>query len=244
MSEVIINFESLGLEGIVAVGSYLGDAAKRVGVKVEGDCLDPETEHECVMKVSKGRTLLSKPTQTEMEQLTATARRNGERLACQTVIEKPGEVTIMSVKKKKEEAKKKEDSSEGYKKEFEEMPLEEKIKSLVELEAIALGETFAYVLDSPYKAFGKVMDVMAGFGLNLERADKEAKRPAEHKKEKAKTNGTSKSKKTKRKPAAKKPASSKKTTTGKRKSTTKSSAKKTTKRTTRKATPKKTGKDK
>ncbi|MEZ5344609.1 MAG: 2Fe-2S iron-sulfur cluster binding domain-containing protein [Pyrinomonadaceae bacterium] len=184
MKEVIIKFESEGREGIIAAGSYLSDAARRLGVKITGDCFDPETEHECVMKISAGSELLSSPTQTELEQLSSTARKNGERLACQTIIEKPGEIVIMSVKKKQEETKseetKAEEKADEFKKEFEEMPLDKKIASLLELEAIALGETFSYVLNSPYKAVGKVMDVMADFGFKMDKADHDAKRPAEH----------------------------------------------------------------
>jgi len=221
MSDVIIKFESEGLEGVVAAGSYLSDAAKRLGVKIDGDCLDTGTPHECGMKVSAGQTLLSSPTQTEMEQLTSVARKNGERLACQTIIEKPGELIIMAVNKKKEETKT-EDKSEEFKKEFEEMPLDKKIANLVELEAIALGETFSYVLNSPYKAVGKVVDVMAGFGFNMEKADRDAKRPEEHKKDEstgksAAKGGTSKT--------ATRNAAPKKTT-AKRKASTRSRTKK------------------
>ncbi len=214
MNAVIINFESKGLEGEVAVGSYLIDAAKRLGVRIEGDCADPETGHDCVMRVGKGRTLLSPPTRIETQQLTSQARKKGDRLACQTKIDKPGEITIMSVKEKKEKPKA-EEKSEGYKKEFEALPLEKKIASLMELEAIALGETFSYVLNSPYKAVGKVMDVMAEFGFKLEREDQEAKRPDEHKEpdlrsakpRKPAARKTSTRKKGRAKPAAKKPVS-------------------------------------
>ncbi|MCB1025285.1 MAG: (2Fe-2S)-binding protein [Acidobacteria bacterium] len=227
MKDVIIKFESEGLEGVVAVGSYLSDAAKRLGIKIEGDCLDPETEHECAMKVSAGKTLLSPPTQTELEQLSSQARRSGERLACQTIIEKPGEVTVMTVKKKQEEPKV-EDKSEDFKKEFEEMPLDEKIASLLELEAIALEETFSYVMNSPYKAVGKVMDVMADFGFKMDKADQEAKRPAEHAKDKAgaeKDEAEKADSRAKPKTASKR-STSKKTTAGKSKSASNSSTKK------------------
>ncbi len=225
MNEVIIKFESEGLEGVVAAGSYLSDTAKRLGVKIEGDCLDPETPHECAMKVSEGTNLLSSPTQTELEQLSSQARRNGERLACQTIIEKPGEVVIMSVNKKQEEPKV-EEKAEQFKKEFEEMPLEKKIASLVELEAIALGETFSYVINSPYKAVGKIMDAMADFGFKMDKADHDAKRPAEHVKEET---GDEKSEPKKRAAKAKpktsaKRAASKKATAAKPKAASKGSS--------------------
>ena len=103
------------------------------------------------------------------------------------------------------------------------MPLEKKIASLVELEAIALGETFSFVLNSPYKAVGKVVDVMAEFGFKLDKEDHEAKRPEDHKETEEKEE------------ADKKEPEKKKTTASKRKSSTK--------KTTRKSAPKKTSKD-
>ena len=101
MNEVTIDFESEGLSGVVPVGCYLADAAKRIGVKLDGDChKDEDGNHHCIMKISGGRTLLSKPTKVEMELLSATSRKNGERLSCQAKIEKAGEISVMSVKKK------------------------------------------------------------------------------------------------------------------------------------------------
>ena len=230
MSEVIINFESEKAEGIVAVGTYLIDAAKRLGIKLECDCTDPEieTSGSCAVTVSKGRTLLSKPTKLETELLSGEARKNGERLACQTKIEKPGEVTIMSVRKKESDEEVKdveEETKEEFKKQFEDLPLEKKIANLVELEAIALSETFSFVVNSPYSAVGKIIDVLAEFGFKMEREEQEAKRPEEHvEKDEAKADETvpaeekaeEKSSATDRRQDASKPAGSKKTGAGKR----------------------------
>ncbi len=217
MSEVFVNFELEDRDGVVAVGTYLIDAARRLGIQVEPGCDLPDEEHKCSMKVSAGRNLLSFPTGVEMEQLSTGARKNGERLSCQARIEKPGEITIMSVEKNKETKTKEEEKKEGYRKEFEEMPLEQKISNLIELEAIALGETLSFVLNSPFKAAGKVMDVVAGFGLNLEKEDQEAKRPDEHKKnEKEGANDKDESSK----------KTSKKKATAKKKTTAKDSVKK------------------
>ena len=218
MNEVTIDFESEGLSGVVPAGCYLVDAAKRIGVKLDGDCHKDEAgEHHCIMKISGGKTLLSKPSKLEMELLSATSRKNGERLACQAKIEKAGEISVMTVKKKVEEEKA-EENEEKYKEEFKELPLEKKIASLVELEAIALGETFSFVLNSPYKAVGKVIDVMAEFGFKLEKEDRQAKRPEGDKPEDGK----------KKEPAAKKKTASKRKTTAK-KATKKRASKKTVK---------------
>lgn len=185
MSKVIIKFENEKAEGIVAVGTYLIDAAKRLGIKIDCDCFNEEVETKgsCAVKITNGKTLLSSPTKLETELLTATQRKNGERLACQTKIEKAGEVTIMTKEKKVSEEEKKdqqEATKEEFKKQFEELPLEKKIANLMELEAIALSETFSFVVNSPYAAVGKVFDVLAGFGLKMEKSDQDAKRPDEH----------------------------------------------------------------
>jgi hypothetical protein len=86
------------------------------------------------------------------------------------------------VKKKKEQPsveEKSEERTEEYKKEFTEMPLEKKIAKLMELEAIALGETFAFVINSPFKVFEKIGDVMAEFGFKKEEDQKRRARPVE-----------------------------------------------------------------
>ena len=119
MNEVSIEFESEGLSGIVPVGCYLMEAAKRLGVRFDGDChLEEEGEHHCIVKISTGETLLSKPTKLEMELLSAASRKIGERLSCQAKIEKAGEISVMSVKKKAAEEEQVKDQEEEYKEEF------------------------------------------------------------------------------------------------------------------------------
>ncbi|MGC2234845.1 MAG: hypothetical protein WA584_01620 [Pyrinomonadaceae bacterium] len=183
MEEVDIKFERENISGVAAAGIYLFDAAKRFGVDVE--CERTGETDACAMQILQGRELLSDLTKAEIEQLSDERRKNGERLACQAKIEKSGEVTVMTKEKVKEEKEPTEARKEEYRKEFEELPLEKKIASLVELEAIALGETLSFVINSPYKAVEKVMDVLAEFGLKFEKEAKEATRPPEHKSEDA-----------------------------------------------------------
>lgn len=205
MNEAELRFEREGRSGIAVVGSYLIDAARRVGIEVEDECGRLGLCDTCAMTIIQGGDLLSAPTKAEMELLSDERRNSGERLSCQAKIEKAGEIVIMTKEKKKEEKPSAEEKSENYRKEFEEMPLERKIAELVRLEAIALGDTFSFILNSPSKVFSKVMDVMAEFGLKLDEEAKNAKTPEEHKpnagaEEKAETNG----KKTAKKPSAKK----------------------------------------
>ena len=181
MEEVDIKFERENIIGIVPVGTYLYDAAKRFGIEVE--CERTGATDSCAMQILSGRELLSDFTKAETELLSAERRKNGERLACQAKFEKSGEVTIMTTEKVKEEKEPAEEAKESYRKEFEELPLEKKIASLLELEAIALSETISFVLNSPYKILGKAMDVMAEFGLKFEKEAKEATRPGEHRQE-------------------------------------------------------------
>lgn len=178
MEEADIKFERENRDGIVATGTYLFDAARRLGIEIE--CERTGETDFCAVEVKSGREFLSDMTKAETEQLSEERRRNGERLACQAKIVRAGEISIMTKEKVKEEKPVEEAKKEQYKKEFEEMPLEKKIASLVELEAMALGETISFVFNSPYKIFEKALDVMAEFGLKLEKEAKDATRPNEH----------------------------------------------------------------
>src|SRR5215213_5553166 len=151
MQEVEISFGE-GREGLVPVGTYLIDAARRMGAASTFDC-DEDAGHTCEITITEGAELLSSISKAETEQLSKESRRKGTRLACYAKFEKPGVMTAMVNKKKettKEEAAK-EAADDAYRKEFAELPLEKKIAELVHLEAIALGETFAFVINSPFK---------------------------------------------------------------------------------------------
>jgi Ferredoxin len=185
--DVEIKFESEGLSGIVATGTYLFDAARRLGVDIEDECGRIGACDKCKVTIINGRDLLSEPTKAELDLLSAEQIIKGERLSCQAKIVGAGEITVMVERKKPTEEeraeKEKEKKVEDFRKEFEEMPLEKKIAALVELEALAFSETLSFVINSPFKVVDKLMDVMAEFGLKLDREDQARKRPAEHKAE-------------------------------------------------------------
>jgi ferredoxin len=179
MADVDIKFEREGRDGIVAVGTYLIDAMKRFGIRTEEVC-DPAGEHFCAVTITEGADLLSPKTEVESKYFEANGGGEGERLACQVMIERPGSISIMTKKKKEEEAEEKSEPAADFKKEFAEMPLEKKIANLVQLEAITLGDTFSFIANSPYLIFEKIGDIMAEFGMKLERDSKAATRPKEH----------------------------------------------------------------
>jgi ferredoxin len=199
MREVEIKFERENQEGVVAVGTYLIDGAKRFGIRFEEACLVDEGVHHCSVTVPAGAHLLSPETSAESKYFAEHGRITNERLACQTKIDGPGEVIVMTKEKVKEPKVETngEDRSEQYRKEFAELPLEKKIANLVQLETIALGETVSFIINSPFKVADKMMDVMAEFGFKKEEQQKDASRPAEHKENQKTSSESTKSKKKK-----------------------------------------------
>jgi ferredoxin len=184
MAEAEVKFERENREGVVAVGTYVIDAAKRFGIHFDEICVRESEEHYCSVIISSGIDLLSPLTSAENEYFKKNGRKTNERLACQAKIEKAGEVVVMTEEKVKddaEEAKSESDRNEEYRKEFAELPLEKKIANLVQLESIALSETVSFIFNSPFKIVDKVLDVMAEFGFKKEEQEREAARPAEHK---------------------------------------------------------------
>ncbi|MGI9054761.1 MAG: hypothetical protein ACR2F2_03040 [Pyrinomonadaceae bacterium] len=187
MSEIELKFERENRDGIAVAQSYLIDAARRLGVEITCERLG--LTDDCAVTIKEGGNLLSKPTKAELEVLSDERRKNGERLACQTKLEKNGEIVVLTAEKKKNEEKTEEEKSEEYREKFSALPLEKKIADLVRLEAIALSETFNFILNSPSQIMGKVMDVMAEFGLKMDEEAKDAITPEEHK---VKENGSKK----------------------------------------------------
>jgi ferredoxin len=183
MNEADIRFERENLEGLIPVGTYLSNAAGRFGIRFKEECRPEEGLHGCEVEVTKGADLLSEPTAAETKYFEEHGPRGDRRLACQAKIERSGEITIMTMagettdNTKDEEQDKKADD---YRKEFAELPLEKKIASLVQLEAIAFSETVSFVVNSPYMVFDKVLDVLAEFGFRKEQHEKAASRPSEH----------------------------------------------------------------
>lgn len=181
MWEANLTFKREEREGVMPVGSYLTDAAGRLGIRPERKCAPFENIHFCKMSVLEGRDLLSPPTEHETEYLSTEQGAADDRLGCQAKITESGDIVIMTTETKEEKAETEAETvGKEYTKEFAELPLEKKMAQLVELEAIALGETVSFVINSPYLIFQKAMDVMAEFGLKKEEQGKKAARPAEH----------------------------------------------------------------
>ena len=119
MAVATIRFEREALDGIIPVGSYIGDALRRFGVKNYERC---NAQHDCVIEIRSGDDLLSPLTSAEAERFGSAGRKTGQRLACHAKIERPGEIVVMT-KETKEEPKAAETNSEQYRKRFSELPL-------------------------------------------------------------------------------------------------------------------------
>ncbi len=176
---VDIKFEPNGNQGVIAEGTYLWDAAKRLGVRLPAECEGRGECDTCAVIVKQGATLLSSLTQAEREHLSPERLAAGERLACQAKIEHGGELVLVPVPatERKETA---EEALKDFRKEFSEMPLQRKLATLVELEAATAFETLGTIANLPFTLGEKVMDVMAGFGRTLGKRDRDSRRPVEH----------------------------------------------------------------
>ncbi|MBK8467348.1 MAG: hypothetical protein IPL32_16150 [Chloracidobacterium sp.] len=69
---------------------------------------------------------------------------------------------------KQEGPKKQAPKKDRFQEEFKDLPLEEKIKTLLKMEAITLQETFNYGLNESMKAADRLGEVLAEFGKKIE----------------------------------------------------------------------------
>lgn len=176
---VDIRFEPSGHHGIVAEGTYLWDAAKRLGMRLPAECEGRGECDTCAVIVKQGATLLSALTEAERERLSPERLAGGERLACQTRVLHGGEIVLEPVP-----ATERQETAEevvgDFRKEFRDMPLKRKLATLVEFEAVTAYETLSEIATFPFTVGEKVMDWMAGFGRNMSTRDREVRRPVEH----------------------------------------------------------------
>ena len=171
--------EDGGRTGVVAEGTYLWDAAKRLGVRLPAECDGRGECDTCAVTVEEGATLLSALTEAERVRLSPERLLAGERLACQVKVERGGQLVLRPVPVTEREPTA-DEAVRDFRKDFAEMPLKRKLTTLVELEATAAFHTLAAVADFPFTAFNKGLEFMAGFGRQMSRREREARRPAEH----------------------------------------------------------------
>jgi len=149
---VSITFEPSGISGVVAEGTYLIDAAHRMGVVLGTGCTTGKGDcPACFVSIKSGAALLSLPSTAEERQLDEQQLDQGLRLACQVKIENPGEVVAMIAARPQSRAPI--DTEGELRKKFGTLPLGKKIATLVAFEAITMSEAFDSAIEKPL-AFG------------------------------------------------------------------------------------------
>jgi len=158
---VAITFEPSGISGVVAAGTYLIDAAKRLGAPLGTGCMRGKGDcATCLVHVSVGADLLSTPGAVEQTFLGKEQLDQGFRLACQAKIEGLGEVVVRSTARKPKETPVDRDAE--LRKEFGELPLQKKIATLLQLEAITMNEAFNAAIEKPLEFGGRALDRLVG----------------------------------------------------------------------------------
>jgi ferredoxin, 2Fe-2S len=154
---VAITFEPSGISGAVATGTYLIDAAKRIGAPLGTGCMRGKGDcPTCLVHVTIGADLFSAPGSVEQTVLGADQLNQGFRLACQAKIEGSGEVIVRTAARKPKETA--QDRDAELRKEFGELPLQKKIATLLQFEAITMNEAFNAAIEKPLQFGGRALD--------------------------------------------------------------------------------------
>jgi ferredoxin len=161
---VEIKFEPNGPSGLVAEGTSILEASRRLGFEIPA-CR--ECDGTCAVKIVTGATLLSDLTDTERKQLSAERLAAGERLACQCKFERAGEIVIR-LAAESDRARTAEEKTRDLRREFSDLPFERKLATLMQLETIAATEAYNKIADVTVslgkKIFDSVMTDDAGQG--------------------------------------------------------------------------------
>jgi len=159
---VSITFEPSGISGVVAQGTYIIDAARRIGAPLGAGCTAGKGEcPACVVSVKAGADLLSRPSLVEEQQLGAEQLDQSLRLACQVKIENHGEVVVMAATRP--ETRPVNDETEAdLRKKFGALPLSKKLATLMQFEAITMSEAFDSAIEKPLAFGSKTFDKFMG----------------------------------------------------------------------------------
>lgn len=155
---VSITFEPSGINGLVAQGTYLIDAARRMGAPLGEGCTAGKGEcPACLVSVKSGAELMSPPSLAEETQLGVEHLDQSLRLACQVKLENPGDVVVM-VAARPQTRPSDADSVAEIQKKFGALPLRKKIATLMQFEAITASETFDAAIEKPLAFGSKAFD--------------------------------------------------------------------------------------
>ena len=158
---VSITFEPSGINGLVAQGTYLIDAARRMGAPLGTGCTAGKGDcPACVVSVKAGAELLSPPSVAEERQLGVEQLDQSLRLACQVKMENHGDVVVM-VATRPQTRPTDTDTEAELRKKFGTLPLTKKIATLMQFEAITASEAFDSAIEKPLAFGSKAFDKFA-----------------------------------------------------------------------------------
>ncbi|HEX8719628.1 MAG TPA: 2Fe-2S iron-sulfur cluster-binding protein [Pyrinomonadaceae bacterium] len=152
--------------GLVAEGTYLLDAARRMGVRLPLECGGRGECDTCAVAVEEGAQFLSDLTDGERRHLGEARLAAGERLACQARAARGGTLVLRPVPVVKR-AETTEETAKDFREEFRRLPLRKKLATLAGLEAEMAYTTLRRAADIPFDLFGKGLDLFGGRGRKL-----------------------------------------------------------------------------
>lgn len=132
---VEISFEQDGGHGLVATGTSLWEAAKRLGIQLRADCNGRGECDACAVLITSGAHLLSPANERERKMLGDERLIIAQRLACQATLDRSGAVSACAATILPEADKQNEPG-----KAFRELTTGKQVSALIELQAVAITE--------------------------------------------------------------------------------------------------------
>ncbi|MGH9971512.1 MAG: 2Fe-2S iron-sulfur cluster-binding protein [Pyrinomonadaceae bacterium] len=169
---VAITFHPEDRSGIIAEGTYLIDAAKRMGLSLPADCHERGECTACVVSIVAGQSLLSAPTSAERKMLTEERLAKDHRLACQTKIESSGDLVVRLIPQERQVP--------GDPQQESALRFNNKYATMVEREAQHLFKTFDAIMDKSRSAGESMLDRFVSRARLARERERESKRPPEH----------------------------------------------------------------
>jgi ferredoxin len=145
---VFVTFQEDGGNGLVACGASLWDAAKRLGVGLSADCKGAGECDGCVLQIVRGPDSLSPATAAELKILGAERLLAGERLACQTVLVKNGEVGLKIIPPTITDQRANKT-----------LPFKQQVGTFIESEAKAMSEAVNMIRGKTHELVGKFLNL-------------------------------------------------------------------------------------
>ncbi len=171
---VSITFEPSGISGLVAEGTYLIDAARRMGASLGTGCTAGKGDcPACLVSIYSGAELLSVPSDSEERQLGIELLDQAFRIACQVKIESAGDLVVKVSSPRPKTASSQATESELQKK-FSNLTLDKKIATLMKLEAITMSEAFDTAMQKPLQLGGRAVDAIVARARTIKK-DRETK---------------------------------------------------------------------